>query len=95
MIRAGRTMRAEIDQREKQIGDCGLAIRNLWREMEIGKQHTIRRNRITGEAELLIAPYYKTHFIGYLSPSFVTICRQTDSRPAQDRRVRQSCRKAP
>ena len=72
-------LKEAIDLREKQTGDRGIAIRDLERDLEAGKRHSMRRNRITGESELLLASYWKTHFVGYLDATSVTICRETDS----------------
>jgi hypothetical protein len=71
-------MRVEIDRREKQTGDRGLSIRDLERDLEAGKRHSMRRNRITGDSELVPASFWKKYCVGYLSPSSVTICRKTD-----------------
>jgi hypothetical protein len=71
-------MKAAIDLREQQTGNLGLAIKDLAQAMVGGKLRSMRRNLASGESELLAASFWETHFIGYLSPVSVTICRQTD-----------------
>jgi hypothetical protein len=39
----------------------------------------MRRNLASGECELVLAPFWQTHFVGYLSQLSVTICHSTDS----------------
>ena len=67
-----------IEQRKQQTGDLGLALLDSEQSWASGKVRTMRRNRHTGEAELVEASFYETHFIGHVSPTSVIISRQTD-----------------
>jgi hypothetical protein len=72
-------MKAAIDLREQQTADVGLALRDIEQAMASGKLRSMRRDLAGGEAELVAAVFWETHFVGYLTPLSVIICRQTDS----------------
>ena len=70
---------AAIEQlRDQQTRDIGLATLDLKQAMVSDKLRCMRRNLTSGEGELVPAPFWKTYYIGYRSPSSVTICPQTD-----------------
>ena len=58
-------MKAAIDLRQQKTGDAHLAILDLEREMASGKLRSMRRHVATGESEFVLAPFWKTHFVGY------------------------------